>query len=403
MIGNRTLAVPGPTNMPPRIASAMAVPLEDHRAPDMADFILPLLADLKQIFRTQTGTVLVFPGSGTGGWEAALRNTLDAGDRVLGASFGQFSMLWMDMCRQFGLNATTIECNWGDAPTIDAYRRELEADKSHSIKAVLVCQNETATGVTTDVAAIRRMMDDLGHPAMLFVDGVSSIAAIEFNMDAWGVDIAVAGSQKGFMMPTGLAIVGVSERVMHNVQERTGRIYGKSGGCGYWDFATMAEANSTGYFPYTPAMTLLHGLRESVDMLQEEGLDNVFARHNRLAEGVRRAVHGWGLRPCATDPATVSDTVTAIVVGDRHDANAVIRSAYRNYGVSFGGGLGAVAGKVFRIGHLGWLNETMVLQALGGAELAMRDVGIAFEPGSGVGAAVTYFTEQQATSLMAAE
>ena len=403
MIGNRTLAVPGPTNMPSRIASAMAVPLEDHCAPDMGDFILPLLADLKKVFRTHTGTVMLFPGSGTGGWEAALRNTMEAGDRVLGASFGQFSMLWMDMCRQLGLDATTIDCSWGEAPTVEAYRQVLEVDRHHEIKAVLVCQNETATGVTVDVGAIRHMMDDLGHPALLFVDGVSSIAAIEFNMDAWGVDIAVAGSQKGFMMPTGLAIVGLSDRVMQYVHERTGRVYGKAGGCGYWDFAAMAEANSTGYFPYTPAMTLLHGLRESVDMLLEEGLHNVFARHHRLAEGVRRAVDAWGLRPCAVDPATASDTVTAIVVGDRHDANAVIRSAYRNYGVSFGGGLGAVAGKVFRIGHLGWLNETMVLQALGGAELAMRDVGIAFEPGSGVGAAVTYFTNQQATSLMAAE
>ena len=403
MIGNRTLAVPGPTNLPPRIARAMAVPLEDHRAPDMGEFIVPLLQDLKQIFRTETGHVLVFPGSGTGGWEAALRNTLREGDRVLGASFGQFSMLWVQMCRQLRLNVTNIDCSWGEATPVDGYRRALEDDKSHAIKAVLVCQNETATGVTSDVAAIRAILDDLGHPALLFVDGVSSIASIEFDMDGWGVDVAVAGSQKGFMMPTGLAIVGVSAKCMQQIASRSLRRGDTDIGYGYWDFATMLNANKTGYFPYTPAMTLMRGLRESTDMLLEEGMNNVFDRHFRLAEGVRRAVAACGLRPCAVDPATASDTVTAIVVPDGSDANDVIKAAYHRYGVSLGGGLGAVAGKVFRIGHLGWLNETMVLQALGGAELAMRDAGLAFAPGSGVGAAISYYTAQQSATLLAAE
>ena len=405
MIGYRTLAVPGPTNMPFRVRQSMDIALEDHRAPDLPEFTLPLFADLKKVFRTETGTVFVFPGSGTGGWEAALRNTLSAGDGVLASSFGQFSDLWVQMCRQLNLNVTCIDQEWGKATPVDAYRQALAADKRHSIKAVLVCHNETATGVTSDVAAVRRVLDDLNHPAMLFVDGVSSIGSIEFNMDEWGVDVAVSGSQKGFMLPTGLAIVGVSERVLYDIKNVSTRDADTYLGCGYFDFHHMAETNKTGYFPYTPAMTLMRGLRTSVDMLLEEGLDNVFARHHRLAEGVRRAVSAWGLRNCAVDQASYSDTVTAILVDEDCDANHVIKAAYNNYGVSLGGGLSKVAGKVFRIGHLGWLNEAMVLQMLGGAEMAMRDAGIKFAAGSGVGAAVTYYTNTQVAQprLLAAE
>ena len=405
MIGYRTLAVPGPTNMPFRVRQAMDIALEDHRAPDLPEFTLPLFADLKKIFRTHSGTVFVFPGSGTGGWEAALRNTLSAGDGVLASSFGQFSDLWVQMCRQLNLNVTCIDQEWGKATPVDAYREALAADKNHSIKAVLVCHNETATGVTSDVAAVRRVMDELDHPALLFVDGVSSIGSIEFNMDEWGVDVAVSGSQKGFMLPTGLAIVAVSERVLYEIKNVSTRDADTYLGCGYFDFHYMAETNKTGYFPYTPAMTLMRGLRTSVDMLLEEGLDNVFARHHRLAEGVRHAVAAWGLRNCAVDEANFSDTVTAILVDEDCDANDVIKAAYNNYGVSLGGGLSKVAGKVFRIGHLGWLNEAMVLQMLGGAEMAMRDTGIQFAAGSGVGAAITYFTDTHAeqAKLLAAE
>lgn len=405
MIGYRTLAVPGPTNMPFRVRQAMDIALEDHRAPDLPEFTLPLFADLKKIFRTESGTVFVFPGSGTGGWEAALRNTLSAGDGVLASSFGQFSDLWVQMCRQLNLNVTCIDQEWGKATPVDAYREALAADKNHSIKAVLVCHNETATGVTSDVAAVRRVMDELDHPALLFVDGVSSIGSIEFNMDEWGVDVAVSGSQKGFMLPTGLAIVAVSERVLYEIKNVSTRDADTYLGCGYFDFHYMAETNKTGYFPYTPAMTLMRGLRTSVDMLLEEGLDNVFARHHRLAEGVRHAVAAWGLRNCAVDEANFSDTVTAILVDEGCDANDVIKAAYNNYGVSLGSGLSKVAGKVFRIGHLGWLNEAMVLQMLGGAEMAMRDAGIQFAAGSGVGAAITYFTDTHAeqAKLLAAE
>jgi alanine-glyoxylate transaminase/serine-glyoxylate transaminase/serine-pyruvate transaminase len=396
MIGFKTLAVPGPTNMPFEVRRAMEVPLEDHRAPDFPDFTLPLLADLKTIFRTTTGRVFVFPGSGTGGWEAAISNTLSVGDRVLTASFGQFSMLWVDMCREFGLDVMNCDVTWGEGVPLDQYQAALEADKTHAIKAVLVCHNETATGVTSDVAGVRRILDDLGHPALLFVDGVSSVGSLDFRMDEWGVDVAVSGSQKGFMMPTGLAIVGVSQKALDACA-------GSNLPASYFNFHDMMKMNEQGYFPYTPAATLLRGLRASIDMLTDEGLSNVVARHHRLANGVRAAVAAWGLRNCAVAPKWHSDTVTAILVPDGHNANDVIQAAYHNYGVSLGGGLGKVAGKVFRIGHLGWLNETMVLQALGGTEMALRDAGISFKAGSGVGAAVEYYTESRKPLALAAE
>ena len=396
MIGFKTLAVPGPTNMPFEVRRAMEVPLEDHRAPDFPDFTLPLLADLKTIFRTTTGRVFVFPGSGTGGWEAAISNTLSVGDRVLTASFGQFSMLWVDMCREFGLDVMNCDVTWGEGVPLDQYQAALEADKTHAIKAVLVCHNETATGVTSDVAGVRRILDDLGHPALLFVDGVSSVGSLDFRMDEWGVDVAVSGSQKGFMMPTGLAIVGVSQKALDACA-------GSNLPASYFNFHDMMKMNEQGYFPYTPAATLLRGLRASIDMLTDEGLSNVVARHHRLANGVRAAVAAWGLRNCAVASKWHSDTVTAILVPDGHNANDVIQAAYHNYGVSLGGGLGKVAGKVFRIGHLGWLNETMVLQALGGTEMALRDAGISFKAGSGVGAAVEYYTESREPLTLAAE
>jgi len=396
MIGFKTLAVPGPTNMPFEVRRAMEVPLEDHRAPDFPEFTLPLLADLKTIFRTTSGRVFVFPGSGTGGWEAAISNTLSTSDRVLTSSFGQFSSLWVAMCREFGLDVVNCDVTWGEGVPLDQYHAALEADTAHQIKAVLVCHNETATGVTSDVGAVRRILDALGHPALLFVDGVSSVGSLDFRMDEWGVDVAVSGSQKGFMMPTGLAIVGVSQKALDACA-------GSNLQSSYFNFHDMLKMNEQGYFPYTPAATLLRGLRASIDMLTDEGLSNVVARHHRLANGVRAAIDAWGLRNCAVAPKWHSDTVTAILVPDGHNANDVIQAAYHNYGVSLGGGLGKVAGKVFRIGHLGWLNETMVLQALGGTEMALRDAGISFRAGSGVGAAVEYYTDSRKPLTLAAE
>ena len=396
MIGYKTLAIPGPTNMPYEVQRAMEVPLEDHRAPDFPNFTLPLFSDLKTVFRTETGRVFVFPGSGTGGWEAAIRNLLSAGDKVLTSSFGQFSMLWVTMCRDFGLDVQNFDVTWGEGVPLEDYHSALSNDKGHAIKAVLVCHNETATGVTSDVRAVRQILDDLGHPALLFVDGVSSVGSLDFRMEEWGVDVVVSGSQKEFMMPTGLCIVGVSRKALDACST-------SSLPTGYFSFQDMMKMNDQGYFPYTPAVTLLRGLRASIDMLHSEGLSNVALRHNRLASGVRAAVDAWGLQNCALAPKWHSDTVTAILVPEKYDANDVINAAYHNYGVSLGGGLGKVAGKVFRIGHLGWLNETMVLRALGGVEMAMRDAGIPFQAGSGVGAAVEYYTDTRQPLSLAAE
>jgi len=396
MPGFKGLAVPGPTNMPFRVRQAMDIPLEDHRAPDFPQFTLPLFADLKKIFKTETGHVFIFPGSGTGGWESAIANTLSPGDKVLASVFGQFSMLWADLCQRFGLDVDAVQAAWGQGVPLDQYRARLEADKSHSIKAVLVTHNETATGVTSSVSSVRHILDELRHPAMLFVDGVSSIASIDFRMDEWGVDVAVAGSQKGFMLPTGLAIVCVSEKAIEAGKSAT------LPRC-FFDYRDMIKANAQGYFPYTPTTTLLRGLRASVDMLLEEGLHNVFARHHRLAGAVRAAVDEWGLRNCAQAPRWFSDTVTAVLVPDDCDANAVIKTAYHQYDLSLGSGLNKVAGKVFRIGHLGWLNELMIIQALGGAELAMLDCGIQIQPGSGVGAAIRHLSQAGQAMRIAAE
>ena len=396
MPGFKGLAVPGPSNMPFRIRQAMDVALEDHRAPDFPQFTQPLFGDLKKVFQTKSGQVFLFPSSGTGGWESAVANTLSPGDKVLASVFGQFSLLWVDLCQRFGLEVDVIDVEWGKGVPLEGYLQHLVADKEHKIKAVLVTHNETATGVTSDVAGVRKILNELNHPAMLFVDGVSSIASIDFRMDEWGVDVAVAGSQKGFMLPTGLAVVCVSQKALM-AGERA-----KLPRC-FFDYRDMIKANAQGYFPYTPATTLLRGLRAAVDMLLEEGLENVFSRHNRLASGVRAAVEAWGLRICAQGSEWYSDTVTTVFVPEGFDANDVIKTAYFRYDLSLGTGLNKLNGKAFRIGHLGWLNEIMVMQALCGVELAMRDVGVPFEPGAGAGAAVRYLSDTGQAMRIAAE
>ncbi len=382
--GNNGLFIPGPTNLPAALRVAMDIPLEDQRAPDFPDFTLTLLDDLKRVFRLDRGQVFVFPGSGTGGWEAAVTNTLSPGDTVLASDIGQFSRLWVDLCRRHGLNVDVIDVEWGEGVPVEQYAARLSADTNHEIKAVLVCHNETATGVTSDVAAVRRALDDADHPALLMVDAVSSLASIDFRMSEWAVDLAVSGSQKGFMLPTGLAIVAASEKALAASRSAT------CPRC-FFDFAAMHAANREGYFPYTPATTLLRGLRASIDMLFAEGLEAVFARHNRLAEGVRKAVDSWGLKLCAREPKWHSDTVSAIRVPEAFNGNDVVNVAYARYNLSLGVGLGRVAGQVFRIGHLGWLNELMLLQAIAGAEMAMRDLGIPVAAGSGVAAAEEHF------------
>ncbi|MEE8144454.1 MAG: aminotransferase class V-fold PLP-dependent enzyme [Kiloniellales bacterium] len=384
MPGTNALFIPGPTNLPTPIRQAIDRPMEDQRAPDLPAFTLPLFADLKKIFKTDSGQVFIFPSSGTGGWEAAMTNTLSPGDKVLASRFGQFSHLWIDLCQRQGFDVDDIDVDWGEGVPVELYAERLLADKAHEIKAVLVCHNETATGVTSDVAAVRRVLDDVGHPALLFVDGVSSIASIDFRMDEWGVDLAVSGSQKGFMLPPGLAIVCASRKALEAHKQATSRR------C-YFDFDDMIKTNKDGYFPYTPATHMLHGLRAALDMLLEEGLDNVFARHHRLAEGVRRAVGAWGLSLVAKEPKWYSDTVSAIYLPEGFNGNDMVKLAYVRYHLSLGVGLSKVAGKVFRIGHLGDLNELMLMSALAGSEMAMRDIGVQIEPGSGVAAAEEYY------------
>ncbi|MEZ5930739.1 MAG: aminotransferase class V-fold PLP-dependent enzyme [Alphaproteobacteria bacterium] len=387
MSGNPGLFIPGPTNMPMAVLRAMTVSLEDMRAPDFGRLTLPLFEDLKKVFKTETGQVFMFPGSGTSGWEAVITNTLSPGDKVVIAVFGQFSHLWADLCQRHGLEVDIIDTEWGVGARPEEYAKRLEADTEKKIKAVLVCHNETATGVTSDIAAIRKVLDEHDHPALLMVDGVSSIASIDFRMDEWGVDCVVSGSQKGFMLPTGLAIVAASQKALACYDDAT------LPRC-FFDFADMIKMNADGFFPYTPATTLMRGLRASLDILFEEGLDNVYARHYRLAEAVRRGIQdGWGLKLCAKEPKWYSDTVSAIVVPEAIDARDVIASAYRTYQLSLGTGLTRLAGKVFRIGHLGSLNELMILQALAGTEMALRDAGYQVELGSGVAAAQRYLLD----------
>ncbi|AGB43428.1 serine-pyruvate aminotransferase/archaeal aspartate aminotransferase [Mesorhizobium australicum WSM2073] len=389
--GNAHLFVPGPTNIPDAVRRAMNVPMQDMRAPDFPELTLPLMADLKKVFKTASASIFIFPGSGTGAWEAAITNTLNAGDKVLMSRFGQFSHLWVDMAQRLGLDVEVIDVEWGEGAPVDAYAAHLERDKHGAIKAVFVTHNETATGVTSDVAGVRRALEAAGHHALLFVDGVSSIASIDFRMDEWGVDLAVTGSQKGLMLPAGLGILAVSAKAMEaHKGSRMPRCY--------FSFEDMGAASKTGYFPYTPPTQLLLGMRASLDLLFAEGLENVFARHTRLAEGVRRGVHAWGLNLCAAEEKWWSDTVSAILVPADVDARAVIANGYSRYRTSFGTGLSRLAGKVFRIGHLGDLNEVMCLAALASAEMSLSDAGARIESGSGVAAAQEWYRQQVASS-----
>ena len=394
--GKTGLFIPGPTNIPDCVRQALNVPMQDMRAPDFGDLTLPLFADVKKIFKTETAEVFFFPGSGTAGWESCIGNLFSKGDRVLMSSFGQFSLLWVDMAQRFGLNVEHCEVEWGLGVPHDRYREVLEADKNHEIKGVFACHNETATGVTSDIAAVRAILDDLGHPALLCVDGVSSVGSIDFDMDGWGVDVIVSGSQKGFMLPTGLAIVGVSQRAM---ERRATADMPRT----FLSYDDMMKTNATGHFPYTPATQMFHGLRAAIDFIFEEGLDNVIARHNRLASATRAGVHAWGLELCARSPEIYSDTVSAILVPEGIDSAEILKTAYYRYNLSLGAGLNKVAGRVFRIGHLGDLNEIMILQALAGAEMAMRDCGVNIELGSGVAAAQeTFIIEADASVSKAA-
>lgn len=392
MFSQNPVFIPGPTNIPERLRHAVNVPTVDHRSASFGQMFKPLFPRLKKVLKTETGEVIIFPATGTAAWEGALSNTLSPGDKVLACRHGMFSVRWIDMCQRLGLDVQALVAPWSSGAPAAEYEAALRADRDHAIKAVLVTHNETATGVRSDVAAIRRAMDAAGHPAILMVDGVSSIASIDFRMDEWGVDVAITGSQKGFMLPAGLAILGVSPKAVAAMESA------KLPRC-FLDIRDMLNANPKGNYPYTPPVGLLYGLGEALTMLEEEGLDNVFARHHRIAEGVRQAVAAWGLRLCAQSPDLYSDTVSAVMTPEGFDGTRIVTHAADKYGVAFGVGLGDVAGKLFRIGHLGSLTDVMALSGLACAEMVMADLGLPIRMGSGVAAAAEYYRSPESAAL----
>ncbi len=387
--------IPGPTNMPESIRKACDMPTLDHRSPAFARLFQPAVAGVRRVLKMDAGEVILLPSTGTGGWEAAITNTLSPGDTVLAARFGMFSHRWIDLCQRHRINVEILETPWGQGAPLAAIEQALRADKGRHIKAVLATHNETATGVRSDIAGIRRAMDAAGHGAMLFVDGVSSIASMPFEFSGWGVDIAVAGSQKGFMLPAGLAILGVSPKAIAAMETaqlpRT-----------FFDFKDMLAAYARGGYPYTPAVGLIAGLAHAIDLLEDEGLENVYARHHRLAEGVRRAVAAWGMAPFAASADLYSDTVTAVKVPEGCNGTDLVQLAATKYSMAFGVGLGEVAGKVFRIGHLGMLTDAMVLSGLCVAEMCMADLGWPVRLGSGVAAAQEWYRGSVAQEARAA-
>lgn len=376
--------IPGPTNIPESLRKACDMPTIDHRSPLFGSILHPARDGVRQILKSSSAEIIIFPATGTGGWETALTNCLSAGDKVLAARNGMFSHKWIDMCQRHKLDVEVVETPWGDGLPVERYAEILAADTTHSIKAVLATHNETATGVKSNIAGVRKALDDAGHPALLFVDGVSSIGSMDFRFDEWGVDVAVTGSQKGFMLPAGLAIVGFSEKAMAATASadlpRT-----------FFDVHDMLKGYDASAYPYTPAVGLLNGLSQASSMLLSEGLDNVFARHTRIANGVRAAVNAWGLELCASSPDVYSDTVSAIRTPEGFDATEIVTHAASSYGMAFGVGLGEVAGKVFRIGHLGSLTDAMMLSGLATAEMCMVDLGLDIELGSGVAAAQDFY------------
>lgn len=384
--------IPGPTNIPEEIRKACDIPTLDHRSPAFARMFKPAIAGIRRVLAMEQGEIIILPSTGTGGWEAAITNTLSSGDKVLAPRFGMFSHRWIDLCQRHGLDVQIIETPWGQGAPLAEIEAALRADSAHEIKAVLATHNETATGVRSDIAGIRRALDAAVHPALLLVDGVSSIGSMPFDMAAWGVDIAVAGSQKGFMLPAGLAILGVSPKALNAMEKATlPRTF--------FDFRDMLAAYAAGGYPYTPAVGLIAGLAKAIEMLEDEGLENVYARHHRLAEATRRAVAAWGMRPCAATPDLYSDTVTAVVVPEGCNGTDLVQLAASKYGVAFGVGLGEVAGKVFRIGHLGMLSDVLLLSGLATAEMCMADLGWDVQLGSGVAAAQEYLRNSAGVAL----
>lgn len=382
--GRNHLFVPGPVNIHENVQRAMHVPGENHRDPFFAPFYKELLEDSKFLFQTKEATPFIFSGTGTGGWEAALTNTLSPGDKVVAFRYGLFSHLWIDMMQRLGLDVIEVDRPWGEGAHEGMLEEILRKDTEKKIKAVCVVHNETTTGVTSDIAGCRKAMDNANHPALFLVDGVSSIGALDFQMDKWRVDVAVTGSQKALSMPTGLACVAASPKALEAMKSA------KMKRC-YFDFADWLKSNPIGSTPYTPSLALMYGMKESLKMLQQEGFENVVARHNRLAEGARRAVAGWGLQLLCKDARWKSDALTVIETPEGIDSNKIVKTAYAKYNLSLGIGLAKINGKVFRIGHLGNMNELMLAGALSGVEMVLNDVGIPVKYGSGVSKALEYW------------
>ena len=382
--GRHFLQIPGPTPVPDRILRAMDMPVIDHRGPEFKKLGLRVLSGIKTIFKTSQ-PVVIYPSSGTGAWEAALLNTLSPGDKVLMYETGHFATLWKAIALKLGLEPEFIPSDWRSGVDAQAMEARLREDKGHTIKAVCIVHNETSTGATSRIDEVRKAIDSAKHPALLMVDTISSLASVDYRHDEWGVDVTVGGSQKGLMLPPGLGFNAVSQKAL--AATKTAKLPRS-----YFAWDDMLASNKDGFFPYTPATNLLYGLAEAIDMLHEEGLDRVFARHTRHAEGVRQAVRAWGLEILCKDPKYYSPVLTGVVVPEGHNADNLRKVALDNFDVSLGTGLSKVAGKMFRIGHLGDTNDLTIIATLAGVEMALALAKIPHKPG-GVAAAMDHFTK----------
>src|SRR5688572_18502046 len=384
--GRHYLQIPGPTNVPDRVLRAIDFPTMDHRGPEFAGLGKGVLAGMKRVFKSTQGEVVIFPASGTGAWEAALVNTLSPGDRVLMAETGHFATLWQKMAQRLGLEAEFLPGDWRRGADPEAIEKALRADPGKRIKAVCVVHNETSTGVVSRIAEVRKAIDTAKHPALFMVDTISSLASLDYRHDEWGVDVTVAGSQKGLMLPPGLSFNCISAKAL--AASKAARLPRS-----YWAWDDMLAHGRDGYFPYTPATNLLYGLREALKMLlEEEGLDAVFARHQRHGEATRRAVRAWGLEVLALDPREYSGSLTAVMVPAGHDADRVRKTILAAFDMSLGTGLGKLGGKVFRIGHLGDFNDLTLMGTLAGVEMGLGLAGIPVRK-EGVRAAADYLEE----------
>jgi len=391
--GRHFLQIPGPTNVPDTVLRAIDYPTIDHRGPEFAQLGLKVLADIKPVFQTRQ-PVIIYPASGTGAWEAALVNTLSAGDAVLMVETGHFASLWKKLAERLGLKPEFIAGDWRSGVNAESVHARLAADTQHRIKAVAVVHNETSTGVTSNIAAVRKAIDAAGHPALLLVDTISSLGSIDYRHDEWGVDVTIAGSQKGLMLPPGLSFNAVSAKALE---------VSKTAGLprAYWAWDEIITANASGYWPTTPSTNLLYGLSAALDQLLAEGMQNVFARHDRHAEATRRAVRAWGLDILCTNPAEYSSALTAVLMpldasGKSHDADALRKRVLERFNMSLGTGLGKLAGRVFRIGHLGDFNDLSLLGTLGGVEMGLQAAGVPHRKG-GVQAAIDYLAQAPAS------